>query len=81
MSEEKINLEKIIKEELYNKHLYFNKTNTVQIKNICLEFGKQLLELAAENAIGKILPMSETGVLNYSEVDKQSILNTIKQVE
>lgn len=75
MSEEKINLEKIIKEELYNKHLYFNKTNTVQIKNICLEFGKQLLELAAENA---------TYDWNDHEdiiIDKQSILDTIKQVE
>ena len=48
--EKKINLEKIIKDELYNRHLFFNKINNVQIKNICLEFGKQLLELAAENA-------------------------------
>ena len=82
MSEEKINLEKIIKEELYNKHLYFNKTNTVQIKNICLEFGKQLLELAAENA----KTYTETYCSPYKEewdkiVDKQSILNTINQVE
>lgn len=82
MSEEKINLEEIIKEELYNKHLYFNKTNTVQIKNICLEFGKQLLELAAKNA----KTYTETYCSSYKEewdkiVDKQSILNTIKQVE
>ena len=46
----KINLEEIIKDELYNRHLFFNKINNVQIKNICLEFGKQLLELAAENS-------------------------------
>ena len=76
MSEEKINLEKIIKEELYNKHLYFNKTSTVQIKNICLEFGKQLLELAAKNAL-------EVDYIERS-MDKDvysQILNTIKQVE
>ena len=91
MSEEKINLEKIIKEELYNKHLYFNKTNTVQIKNICLEFGKQLLELAAENAECKLRnkiecsnSQLENGFVignNAIVINKQSILDTINQVE
>ena len=85
MSERKINLEEIIKEELYNKHLYFNKMNTVQIKNICLEFGKQLLELAAENADygvyqnddGQEPWIHESNIF----IDKQSILDTINQIE
>ena len=91
MSEEKINLEKIIKEELYNKHLYFNKTNTVQIKNICLEFGKQLLELASQNAECKLKikiecnkSQLENGFVfgtNAIIINKQSILDTIKQIE
>ena len=73
--ENKINLEEIIEDELYNRHLYFNKINNIQIKNICLEFGQQLLELASENA---------TYDWNDHEdiiIDKQSILDTIKQVE
>ena len=75
----KINLEEIIENELYNKHLFFNKINPVQIKNICIEFGKQLLELAAENA--KIhYTYDDLGVGGY-QCDKDSILDTIKQVE
>ena len=87
MSERKINLEEIIKEELYNKHLYFNKINTVQIKNICLEFGKQLLELAAENAdvkaISEMISIPNGADFNIQKmvVNKQSILDTIKQVK
>ena len=90
MSERKINLEEILLQnhfhildtlknvyspDTYTKNMYERLING--INDIC----KQLLELAAENAIGKILPMTETGVLNYSEVDKQSILDTIKQIE
>lgn len=92
----KINLEKIISDELYNKHLFFNKTNPVQIKNICIEFGKQLLELAAENA--NLIEHWENSDTKYIEnyfcnfdedgnlqnviyANKQSILDTIKQVE
>jgi len=75
----KINLEEIIKDELYNRHLFFNKINNVQIKNICLEFGKQLLELAAENAKTEVVQMNICGSVRI--VDKQSILNTIKQIK
>ena len=83
MSERKINLEEIIKEELYNKHLYFNKINTVQIKNICLEFGKQLLELAAENVrVYEDVQYDEYDrEFLIAKLDKQSILDTINQVE
>lgn len=75
----KINLEEIIENELYNKHLFFNKTNPVQIKNICIEFGKQLLELAAENATTEVVQMNICGSVRV--VNKQSILDTIKQVK
>ena len=75
----KINLEEIIKDELYNRHLFFNKINNVQIKNICLEFGKQLLELAAENAKTEVVQMNICGSVRI--VDKQSILDTIKQIK
>lgn len=79
MSDKKINLEEIIENELYNKHLFFNKTNPVQIKNICIEFGKQLLELAAENATTEVVQMNICGSVRV--VNKQSILDTIKQVK
>lgn len=51
------------------------------------EFGKQLLELAAENAdvkaISEMISISNGADFNIQKmvVDKQSILNTIKQVE
>ena len=82
MSSDKINLEEILKKELIlivfggSPELTFNATIKA-MKEAC----RQTLELAAENARGKILPMTKTGVLNYSEVDKQSILDTIKQIE
>ena len=45
-------------------------------KQCALEFGKQLLELAAENAF------AEECVIGFSwEVNQDSILNTINQVE
>ena len=96
MEEKKINLEEIIEDELYNRHLYFNKINNIQIKNICLEFGRQLLELAAENAIltlnededysflesfPKNLGFEYEGIYNLVTINEQSILDTIKQVE
>ena len=73
---QKINLDEFIDDMPFACSQYRTK-----IKHQLLEFGKQVLELAAKNARGKILPVTETGVLNYSEVDKQSILDTIKQVE
>lgn len=82
MSSDKINLEEILKKELIpivfggSPELTFNAT----IKAM-KEAYRQTLELAAENAKGKPFPMNETGVIRYAEVNKQSILDTIKQVE
>ena len=79
MSEKKINLDEIIKDGVHNRRLYFNKTNPIYIKNICLEFGKQLLELAAENAKTEVVQMNIAGSIRV--VNRQSILDTIKQVK
>ncbi len=83
MSERKINLE-----ELFNNHFdcytnfedkgNYNDEPAIskdKFKELFLEFGKQLLELASENA-----------TYNWNDhediiIDKQSILDTIKQVE
>ena len=71
MEEEKINLD-----ELYRKGKGSNvNISKAQFKETMLKFGKQLLELAAENA---------TYDWNDHEdiiIDKQSILDTIKQIE
>ena len=72
MSERKIDLENILIKMFENGQPFYNQKD---IKNAMLQFGKQLLELAAENA---------TYDWNDHEdiiIDKQSILDTIKQVE
>jgi len=74
MSERKINLEDIWKQKYpYGKLPQY-------ARDIAIEFAKQLLELAAENAEGDIVDDT-----NYSNgrvvIDKQSILNTINQIE
>lgn len=54
-----------------------------KFKELCLDFGKQLLELAAENAEidrSKSLHVG-SGYMHGLCVDKQSILDIIKQVE
>jgi 3'-phosphoadenosine 5'-phosphosulfate sulfotransferase len=91
-----INLEEIINNERCNKSLYFKEINIVQVKNICLEAIKQALELAAENVIlteewadsGKKYQEDTITILNeYNEIDRmiypdrQSILDTINQIE
>jgi hypothetical protein len=72
----KINLEEIINK--YNPsgilHEYYHKDD---IKYMLKLFGKQLLELAADNALE--IEYVETGPLNESVYS--TILNTIKQVE
>ena len=74
----KINLEEIISKvaDIYveDKDGY-RIFNIEDVKNITKEFGKQLLELAAENA--KTTVISEIEVI----VNKKSITNTINQVE
>ena len=79
MSERKINLEEIISKTYGCEDIYeFQRTFDISvsmIKEICINVCKQVLELAAENA---------TYDWNDSDdiyVDKQSILDTINQVE
>ena len=93
MSERKINLDEFIDDMPFACSQYKTK-----IKAEMLEFSKQLLELAAENAIlkrelyfhlsdaEKLISSDiwEEGCFYPSEgivVNKQSILDTIKQVE
>ena len=76
MSERKINLEKILQSKIDTVTLNGNPVyHKFQIINAMKEACKQLLELAAENA---------TYDWNDHEdiiIDKQSILDTIKQIE
>lgn len=95
MSERKINLEEILSKEFEGISL-LSTTNAREvtlnaIKNAMLEFGKQLLELASENAYIEVDSKNEGDTYitiiagesceTYIELNKQSILDTIKQVE
>lgn len=83
MSNERINLDDYVDDLPLGVASYRNK-----IKIVLKDFAKELLELAAENAN---LSISSRGVETYFdnfysgvdnvEVNKQSILDTIKQVE
>lgn len=76
MSKE-INLEEILKK--YNwKELRFGKT---AMKEAMIEFGKQLLELAAENAEVKKDLSSLSKTYGAVWVDKDSIKNAINKVK
>ena len=90
MSERKINLEEIFHNNFdcytnfedkgnYNDEPAISKD---KFKELCLEFGKQLLELAAENArIYEDIQYDECDRdFLIAKLDKQSILNTIKQI-
>lgn len=72
-----INLEKILLRNAKDIDKVFPEY-VEDCKLAMIEFGKQLLELAAENAICK---ESQYGDEYNCLVDKQSILDTIKQVE
>lgn len=90
MSERKINLE-----EIWSKYEKFSKVPNLPgaidlgyfkptVNAMMLEFGKQILELAAENAKLEITTSSLVGppiILDKPRINKQSILNTIKQIE
>lgn len=78
MSERKINLEEIIRKYNFN----CNDVSLNRNKNMLQEFGKQILELAAENADTKSIVFISGKIQTTTEVvDKQSILDIIKQVE
>lgn len=74
MSKRKINLQNILADKLGDENLSINDAIIEAMK----EFGKQLLDLAAENA-----EIIEIPTMSYfiKVVNKQSILDTIKQVE
>lgn len=99
MQERKINLEEVIAK---NAGYIGNDYYVSQVKKVMFEFGKQLLELAAENTktietsiedwkeidyeldfnyIPLMNEWEEIEGLNKIIIDKQSILNTINQVE
>lgn len=76
MSKRKINLEEIWKRKFPHGKL------PNYAREIAMEFAKELLELAAENAETEKEMLPECGVLkSVGVVNKQSILDTINQVE
>jgi hypothetical protein len=83
--EKKINLERIINNHIDTSKM--NKYDKQAIVNGFKQFGEQLLELAAENAdlnIGNTYlgntKYVDSQKQNYISIDKQSILNTINQI-
>ena len=90
MSERKINLEEIISktygcEDIYEFQRSFD-ISVSMIKEICINVCKQVLELAAENAKAEIHTEWECNTgseyyTDYAVVNKQSIIDTINQVE
>ena len=90
MSERKINLEEILisnfpEEESGYSYKNLNNVTKAYIKKAMKEFGKQLLELSAENAIVR---NGENFINGWGEkvsgapyIVKDSITDTIKQVE
>ena len=88
MSERKINLEEILLQNHFHildtlKNVYspdtHNKNMYERLMNGINDICKQLLELAAENATADLFETDDS--LGEIIVNKQSILNTIKQVE
>ena len=94
MSDKKINLEEILRK--HTSVEWEGISPKELILKTMLDFGEQLLELAAENAIlilnegesysfvenfPKNLYFEYEGIPNSVAIDEQSILDTIKQVE
>lgn len=87
--EKKINLEEIANSSGVYRSLMDEQQKHTTL-SLMLEFGKQLLELAAENAKVEEFYRGESYRIDdrfydnddsYVVANKQSILNTIKQVE
>lgn len=71
---QKINLEEIIK--------LYSLSDTITTRQSFIYFGKQLLELAAENAECEEGAIVDLGFeIISASINKDSILNTINQVE
>ena len=89
MSERKINLEKIIQNHIVHDYVDNDGDNMISaFKSDMIdsykEFGKQLLEAAAENAKPDCKYVSDEWEMNRTmchSVNKQSITDTINQVE
>ena len=101
MSKEKINLEKLFNNnfdcytQILSKFVEQEEESALtkdKFKELCLDFGKQLLELASDNAelnyyedkedwMKEPFNISIDNLGNIVGIDKQSILNTIKQIE
>ena len=88
MSSDEINLEEILLQNHFHildtlKNVYLPDTNNKnmyeRLMNGINDICKQLLELAAENATADLFETDDS--LGEIIVNKQSILNTIKQVK
>lgn len=86
MSERKVNLEKILNKQLIFYPSHVKNEVLIAMKEAC----RQVLELASENATAKqdkirTYPYEDFLGMYHDEkviiVDKQSIINTINQVE
>ena len=81
MIEKKINLEEIITNLQNGVLIKSSQSLTIDFKISMLEFGKQLLELAAKNAKINLLIDEENDIVEEATINKNSILNTINQIE
>lgn len=84
MSERRINIEELaVKYGIMKGYTIHSNPKLAEenFNKFLKEFGKQLLELAAENAENEIEYDMEGNFICYGTVNKQSILDTIKQVE
>jgi hypothetical protein len=96
--EKKINLDEFIPENMDVRDVYYWGTLDPEIKQLLKIFGKQLLQLAAENAmVSSKLDINGKQIITenikfvphpcdkskdvWTYANKQSILDTIKQVE
>ena len=77
--ENKINLEEILRK--HTSVEWEGISPKELILKAMLDFGKQLLELAAENAEMILLVDEENDIIEEASINKQSILDTINQVE
>lgn len=86
MSERKINLEEIANKFGFLMGISIHSNSAVshrKLKDAMKEACRQVLELAAENAetINKEINRSPEPSILVQVIDKQSILNTINQIE
>ena len=89
MLDKKINLEQILKDNCVN--IRFLKTmlsadgikgsQGQRILDAMKDLSEQILELAAENAEMILLVDEENDIIEEASINKQSILDTINQVE